>query len=1392
MSVRDNNPTFTYVSVKNLSIIYNNMSYNISNIYTNKKYLYWDLSTPNVLVETNIRPTESATKYLIYINDNGIHTEVPHDNLIYNYSDLGNLTSGGIIKGEISALKVKVDENTKKYSTLSQTVDSVNQIIGKEETLEDGSIIKNLNTIKSSSDEFNIRIEQLETNYADEFKDIRDATSNALISLLTSISNMNSNISLYSNDGELEGEEKTQIESDISSITNQLANTTTVINELTIILDSNNQDTYKQALTTAFTNVSTSVNSLITLGNTIISDNTLNYSEMTTLTRSVGESSKYVNVLKATCDEIMLLGLGGTIYDQFSQLKLLNDRFQTTVKEIQYSTTNSLSSERAKAFAQIEDFKNVVDAMYNLISSLSTTANLSSVEITAVTSAMNKITAKYNLLMELTKQYENSSLLTISEKDAFISKGVIFTNKYNTLLTSVNSMLTDSYMNSSEQSTILSNTKKLLDGTETYSNDISNVILLVESYKFTSQINAAKEELNKSISNLNDSFDGLVNVTNETFKNNLIDKTEAQNLKNSLKMLQKEKDDVAAIYNSIKLLAKDTTTFTTYYNSLNSEYSLLVAMMQKYTSTSTIPTEADKTKINTGYKNISKKLEKFIKEGYEVNKRGALELYSSTYDSYTASKFNLLNSLSTFSNDSMSMFNNYYLTSDEKDKINTLYAYSQDSVYEYLSQINESVRDIFISENTDDDTLNLYMSKYNDLYEENYSWKDACEYVINKNFIISEYEIDNILIGKDTIKNKLTKFQALAFTLCSKITRDFITVYDVLVSIYNNLYGLNSETGIISEDVDTDLIATLSMSEIENNYTNFISVKTTTLVDLHTEYSTKYTEITTAINNIVSNTEGYDLNSCEVLILELLKITHNYINAIMSYIYNSELDNTQLNAWINDLYALHIEGTETYNILTNLNLLYSNAITSFDIITTTNTNEIKTVFPSIDINPIIWFNSKVLSDISTITSDILNLNTDYTTLSNNISSIYNLYGSTTSTTLTEIFGKYNQLISELNTLIAGETDEITINNYELKKEEYESKLEEITTEKNDYNESIINMKTLLDDFLTIINNTYVEGTFLSEEIYVNQNINKTNFTKNISDLSNIVENMIYSISKHVEYLNKSLLEIETETMKSSLNLTQINMEDIFIDNYLTESEKVLITQNLQNVETQKLNLESSYLSLLENKYIVDENKKNLVATYEYYCVQYLNVIDVINSFLTKSTMMTPSDSQALKEAMSDYNTAMSNFNVAKDKAISTAYKNEAEKYSEKSIESNFTQMSNSFNFTFDNIEKKVTSKNDKLIETLNKFQTYVNIIQGEDNKPHVILGKTGSSTDAQFKIDISNEKMSFLQNDKEVAYVQYDNFMIANGKILDSLQIGAFAFMPNSDGGVRFKYKGVD
>lgn len=1389
MAFLDNNPTFTYVKCSNLSIIYNNMSYEIQNTYTNCKYLYWDLKTPNVLIETNIRPTESSSKFLVCINDKGIHTEVPHDELIYNFGVYSS-GSGGVSQGEFNSLKIKVDDNTTKYNTLSRTVDGVSEIVGKEEVLEDGSIIKNLNTVKKTATDLTARVEEMRIEYADDFKNIRNKVSDKLVSLLTSISTMHSDFSNYSNDGKLESEEKTQLTTDISGISSSLTDLTNIVTELITLLGHNNQDNYATRVTASLEKVKTSVNSLISFATTCISDNTISSSEITIIAQSVGEASKYVNILKADCDEIMLLGLGGTIYDQFAQLKLLNDRFQTTVKEIKYSTSNSLSSERSKVYAQIEDLTSVTDAFYNLINSLSTTSNLSAVEVNAINSAVAKITTEYTELMTLSNAYETSTLLSDIEKQNFVNKGVVLTNKYNALLESVTSMLTDSYMNSSEKTTILNNTKSLLNGIGVYNNDLSEVILLIENYKFTSKIDAAKKELNDSINNLNNSMNGLIDFTNGTFVNNFVDQVELKNLKNDLAKLNKEKIEIDTIYTSIKSLTTDSTDFTTAYNNLITEYNLVIAIMNKYTESGTAPTPENENSINIGYNNISKKLESFIKEGYEVNKRGVTELNATSFNTYTNSKDVLISSLNDFSNSCLNLFQSYYLTTSEQEMFNALFELSNLSIQEYTSKINNYIREIFVSEVINQDTSKYYVSNYNEINDLAFNWKDVCEFLINKNFIVGEEEINNIQNEKNIIELKFAKFNALNMTLCSNLTYDFISSYNVLLKLFNNLNALNSDTGIISSEIDSELVAAMGTTEVVNNYTNFLSTHMTGLETIHNSYLSKYAEITTLVNNIVANTGG-DIDSYIVILNDLLNIMRSYINSISSYICNTDLTLEQLNTWINDLYALHSDiESQSYTSLTYIKSLYTNVISSFLYITTSDTTILTSNFTDVNTNPVIWLDSKVLSLENISALNISNFKTNYANLKTNITSIYNLFGEDGSTDINKVIGKYNQLLTEVNNIISTETDEVIKNKYILRKQEYQTWHNNAIDDRNNFNQSIQNYNVLLDGFISVIDSIYIEGTYLSESCYLNQNTSKIKFSENLSNMSKLIGYMINTISKYLEYSNRNLLDIETISFQSVINMSKITMEDIFIDSYLTDSEKILMTQSLQKVETDKATLENSYLSLMSNKYIVDENKNNLVKSYEFYCQQYLSVIDIINSFLIKTTMMVASDSQALSQAMNDYNEAISNFNNAKDIAISEAYRNEAEKYSEKSIESNLTQLSNSFNFTFDNVEKKVTSQNDKLVETLTKFQTYVKIIQGEDNKPHVILGKTGNTDDAQFKIDISNEKMSFLQNDVEVAYVKYDKFRITNGEILDSLKIGSFAFEPDFDGGVTFKYKG--
>ena len=49
MALHNNTPSNTYIYIENLTITHDNKTYPITNTYTNKKYIYFDLNNPQTL-----------------------------------------------------------------------------------------------------------------------------------------------------------------------------------------------------------------------------------------------------------------------------------------------------------------------------------------------------------------------------------------------------------------------------------------------------------------------------------------------------------------------------------------------------------------------------------------------------------------------------------------------------------------------------------------------------------------------------------------------------------------------------------------------------------------------------------------------------------------------------------------------------------------------------------------------------------------------------------------------------------------------------------------------------------------------------------------------------------------------------------------------------------------------------------------------------------------------------------------------------------------------------------------------------------------------------------------------------------------------------------------------
>ena len=109
------------------------------------------------------------------------------------------------------------------------------------------------------------------------------------------------------------------------------------------------------------------------------------------------------------------------------------------------------------------------------------------------------------------------------------------------------------------------------------------------------------------------------------------------------------------------------------------------------------------------------------------------------------------------------------------------------------------------------------------------------------------------------------------------------------------------------------------------------------------------------------------------------------------------------------------------------------------------------------------------------------------------------------------------------------------------------------------------------------------------------------------------------------------------------------------------------------------------------------------------------------------------------------------------------------------------QTSNSVNFTFNTLQSQISNIEG---DTKTRFEELVKYIrfQGGD----IILGEVNN----ELALRIQNDRISFLQAGVEVAYMSNNKLYITDANILDSLQIGRFAFTPRDNGNLSFNMIG--
>lgn len=101
---------------------------------------------------------------------------------------------------------------------------------------------------------------------------------------------------------------------------------------------------------------------------------------------------------------------------------------------------------------------------------------------------------------------------------------------------------------------------------------------------------------------------------------------------------------------------------------------------------------------------------------------------------------------------------------------------------------------------------------------------------------------------------------------------------------------------------------------------------------------------------------------------------------------------------------------------------------------------------------------------------------------------------------------------------------------------------------------------------------------------------------------------------------------------------------------------------------------------------------------------------------------------------------------------------------------------------FSTIEQTVTELGDTIQTNYTNQLKYIKFIDGE-----IWLGRDPDPGEDDFKVVISNERIRFLQNNVEIAYLSNNQLSITNAQILKRMDLGNFAFFPRENGNLTFR-----
>lgn len=214
--------------------------------------------------------------------------------------------------------------------------------------------------------------------------------------------------------------------------------------------------------------------------------------------------------------------------------------------------------------------------------------------------------------------------------------------------------------------------------------------------------------------------------------------------------------------------------------------------------------------------------------------------------------------------------------------------------------------------------------------------------------------------------------------------------------------------------------------------------------------------------------------------------------------------------------------------------------------------------------------------------------------------------------------------------------------------------------------------------------------------------------------------------------------------------------------------------------------------------------KNTYATYPFMFTlltrQNTSTIYVKNIKLEKGNKATdwspaPED-MATADSLADVNNSLTDTTNDLQSSINSTNKNlqdiqnnQNEVYEivsqNKSKISSLTQRAEGFSMDFKTVNETVKQINNQFVTERDERYKYIKFIDGE-----IWLGKEVPIGEDDFKLVIKNDRISFLQNKTEVAYMSNNKLYVTDIHVTNTLQLGQFVWASRANGNVGLRWIG--